>query len=102
MGVDDPHDNPSILIDPEGYIWVFVSGRGTRRPGFKYRSKKPYDISAFEQITEEEMTYPQPWYIEGSGFFHFFYQIYWRTGNCILRPVKMVKTGQQIRSLQGL
>ena len=27
MGVDDPHDNPSILIDDQGYIWVFVSGR---------------------------------------------------------------------------
>lgn len=72
MGVDDPHDNPSILIDPQGYIWVFVSGRGRTRPGFKYRSSAPYSISSFEQITEEEMTYPQPWYIEGSGFFHFF------------------------------
>ena len=72
QGVDDPHDNPSLLIDPEGYIWVFVSGRGQRRPGFKYRSREPYSIEAFDQITEEEMTYPQPWYLEGKGFFHFF------------------------------
>ncbi|MEZ5044014.1 MAG: BNR-4 repeat-containing protein [Saprospiraceae bacterium] len=72
MGVDDPHDNPSLLIDKEGFIWVFVSGRGQKRPGFKYRSVAPYSIAAFEQITEEEMTYPQPWYIEGKGFFHFF------------------------------
>ena len=32
QGVDDPHDNPSLLIDPEGYLWVFISGRNTRRP----------------------------------------------------------------------
>jgi hypothetical protein len=72
MGVDDPHDNPSLLIDPQGYLWVFVSGRGRTRPGFKYRSSQPYSIEQFEQITEEEMTYPQPWYIAGQGFFHFF------------------------------
>jgi hypothetical protein len=70
-GITDPHDNPSMLIDGEGFIWVFISGRGRIRPGFKYRSIRPYDISAFEQITEEEMTYPQPWKSE-YGFFHFF------------------------------
>ncbi len=70
-GVDDPHDNPSIMIDDDDYIWVFVSGRGQRRPGFKYRSKKPLDINGFEQITEEEMTYPQPWNTD-YGYFHFF------------------------------
>lgn len=72
MGVDDPHDNPSLLIDPEGYIWVFISGRGRSRPGFKYRSTEPYSIASFEQLSEEEMTYPQPWYLEGRGYFHFF------------------------------
>ncbi|MBM1104544.1 BNR-4 repeat-containing protein [Aurantibacter crassamenti] len=71
LGVDDPHDNPSILIDDEGYIWVFVSGRGKRRLGFKYKSKAPYSIDEFSQVTEEEMTYPQPWNTE-YGFFHFF------------------------------
>ena len=72
QGVDDPHDNPSLAIDQEGYIWVFVSGRGRSRPGFKYRSAKPYSIDSFEQITEEEMTYPQPKYIPGQGFLHLF------------------------------
>lgn len=59
-GVTDPHDNPSLMIDEEGYIWVYVSGRGRKRPGFKYRSRAPYSISHFDLITEEEMTYPQP------------------------------------------
>jgi hypothetical protein len=71
MGVDDPHDNPSLMLDDEGFIWVFVSGRGKVRPGFKFRSKKPFDIESFEQIREEEMTYPQPWNTD-FGYFHFF------------------------------
>jgi hypothetical protein len=70
--VDDPHDNPSLMIDDSGYIWVFVSGRSTRRMGYKYRSVKPYDISAFEQVTEEVMTYPQPMFVKGKGYFNFF------------------------------
>jgi hypothetical protein len=70
-GVDDPHDNPVVLIDDEDYIWVFVSGRGARRPGFKYRSREPLNISAFDKITEEEMTYPQPWKTK-DGFLHLF------------------------------
>ncbi len=69
--VNDPHDNPSLLIDDEGYLWVFVSGRGRKRPGFKFKSKNPYDINSFEQITEEEMTYPQPWKTKW-GFLHLF------------------------------
>ncbi len=71
-GVDDPHDNPSLLIDKQGYLWVFVSGRGRKRPGYKYRSSKPHDIDSFIQITQEEMTYPQPLYREDLGFFNFF------------------------------
>ncbi len=70
-GVNDPHDNPSLMIDDEGYIWVFVSGRGQTRPGFKIRSKKPFNIDEFEIISEEEMTYPQPWNTD-LGYFHFF------------------------------
>jgi hypothetical protein len=71
LGVNDPHDNPSLMIDDEDYIWVFVSGRNTSRPGYKFRSVKPLDIDRFEQVTEEEMTYPQPWNTN-LGYFHFF------------------------------
>lgn len=72
QGVDDPHDNPSLMLDDAGYIWVFVSGRGNRRPGFKYKSRTPYSIDSFERITEEEMTYPQPIHRKDKGYFHFF------------------------------
>jgi hypothetical protein len=72
-GVDDPHDNPSISIDGDGYVWMFVSGRGNRRPGFKYKSNEPYTIDkGFTLISTEEMAYPQPWFIEGKGFIHLF------------------------------
>jgi hypothetical protein len=70
--VDDPHDNPSINLDPEGYLWVFISGRARARPGFIYRSVRPYDPSRFERIGEREITYPQPWHIPGRGFLHLF------------------------------
>ncbi len=72
QGVDDPHDNPSLAIDAQGHVWVFVSGRGRNRPGFKYRSVLPLSIDGFERISEEEMTYPQPHYIEHKGFLHLF------------------------------
>lgn len=70
--VEDPHDNPVLLIDGNGFIWVFVSGRGRSRPGFKFRSTEPYAIDKFLQVTEEEMTYPQPEFVNGKGYFHFF------------------------------
>jgi len=71
QGVYDPHDNPSLMIDEHGYLWVFVSGRSTKRPGIKLRSKVPFSIDAFSQVAEEEFTYPQPWKTE-KGYFHFF------------------------------
>lgn len=70
QGIDDPHDNAALSIDNEGYIWVFVSGRGRTRPGFIFKSRKPYNIDSFEMIREAEMTYPQPWWVEGEGFLY--------------------------------
>jgi hypothetical protein len=72
LGVNDPHDNPVIQVDDSGYIWIFVSGRARIRPGFKYKSSKPFDTGKFELITTEEMAYPQPWYIHEKGFLHLF------------------------------
>jgi hypothetical protein len=72
-GVNDPHDDPSLCIDPDGYLWVFVAGRANIRPGFIYRSRKPYDIDSFELIEKRDrMAYPQPWFIEGKGFLFLF------------------------------
>ncbi|MGV3589476.1 MAG: BNR-4 repeat-containing protein [Adhaeribacter sp.] len=72
MGVDDPHDNASLSIDEQGYIWVFVSGRNTSRLGLIFKSRQPYQISAFDKMYEGDMTYPQPWWVPGKGFIHMF------------------------------
>ena len=69
--VNDPHDNPALLIDPEGYLWVYVAGRGNKREGFRFRSVKPYVISSFEEMGHSIMAYPQPFFIEGRGHFLF-------------------------------
>jgi len=71
-GVDDPHDNASLSIDDSGFIWVFVSGRNTSRPGLLFKSTRPYSIDGFEKIKTGEMTYPQPWWFSGKGFFYLF------------------------------
>lgn len=71
-GVDDPHDNASLSIDEQGYLWVFVSGRNTSRLGLIFKSKAPYSINDFEQIKETGITYPQPWWVSGKGFIHLF------------------------------
>ena len=70
-GVLDPHDNPSIMIDDKGFIRVFVSGRGNARKGFKYKSLTPFNIDAFELISDEVFAYPQIWNTK-KGYFHFF------------------------------
>lgn len=85
VGVNDPHDNAALSIDDQGYIWVFVSGRNTSRPGFIFRSSKPFSIDGFEQIRTGEMTYPQPWWMGKDGFFYLFTkytrgrELYWTT-----------------------
>jgi len=87
QGVKDPHDNPSIQIDGTGRLWVFVSGRGQKRPGYVYRSRLPYDIRSFERVAENEFTYPQPWWLDERGGMLLFTkytkgrELYWRTSD---------------------
>lgn len=69
-GIDDPHDNPSITIDDEGYIWVFVAGRGRGRPGQIFKATEPYSVDKFEKIISREQTYSHIWHIPGEGFMH--------------------------------
>ena len=85
IGVSDPHDDPTVRIDKDGYVWVFVAGRGNKRPGVRYRSVRPYDITSFEYVNESIMAYPQVMYDKDKGFFLFFTrydgvrQLYWQT-----------------------
>jgi len=68
MGVKEPYDNASLTIDDKGFLWVFISGYNRTRPGFIYRSSKPYSIDSFDLVREIEMISPQPWWIGGKGF----------------------------------
>jgi hypothetical protein len=85
QGVNDPHDNGSLNLDDQGHVWIFISGRARARPGFKYRSREPFSVAAFDRVSEEEMTYPQPWFVPGRGWFHLFTkytggrELYWET-----------------------
>jgi hypothetical protein len=87
LNVNDPHDNGSLCIDDKGYLWVFVSGRGRGRPGFKFRSQEPYSVDAFEYVSTDEITYPQPWFSADKGFLHLFTkytagrELYFETGS---------------------
>jgi hypothetical protein len=101
VGVDDPHDNATLTLDEEGYLWIFVSGRARQRPGFKYRSRKPYDITAFERISEEEMTYAQPWYFPGKGFINFFTK-YTKGRELYFETSRDGRTWSEDRKLAGL
>lgn len=67
-GTNDAHDNPTLMLDKAGYVWVFASSHGTARPSYIFKSAEPYTIDAFETIAESNFSYPQPWYLEGNGF----------------------------------
>lgn len=79
----DAHDNPVISVDHSGYIWIFSTSHGRMRPSCVHRSRKPYDIEAFDLIQpvrreggkREAITnfsYMQPWHCPGKGFIAFF------------------------------
>ncbi len=84
-GIDDPHDNPSITIDENGYIWVFVAGRGRTRPGQIFRATEPFSVDKFDKIISREQTYSHIWHVPGKGFMHLLTlytagrELYWET-----------------------
>ncbi|MBN1293867.1 MAG: BNR-4 repeat-containing protein [Candidatus Latescibacteria bacterium] len=99
----DAHDNPTIMLDDNGYIWVFVSAHGTVRSAYIYKSTEPYSIDSFSLINTTNFSYPQPWYIKGKGFLflHTRYiegrNLYWQTspiGKEWSEPFKLATIGQ--------
>ena len=71
-GTNDGHDNPSLMLDGKGYIYVFSNAHGTLRPSFLYRSTRPYSLDEFETVLtlpkSNNFSYAQPWYVPGQGF----------------------------------
>lgn len=79
---DDAHDNPVLQLDAQGYLWLFSTSHGTERPSAIHRSRRPYDISAFERVPAtrldsagrtvpfDNFSYLQSHYVPGRGFLH--------------------------------
>lgn len=65
---DDAHDNPTLQIDDEGYLWIFSNAHGTARPAYIHRSERPYSIDAFQLVRTTNFSYAQPWHLEEHGF----------------------------------
>ncbi|MEY2427679.1 MAG: hypothetical protein QOJ40_564 [Verrucomicrobiota bacterium] len=64
----DAHDNPTIVVDDQGYLYIFSPSHGTGRPSYISRSKKPYAIDEFELLLKTNFSYPEPWFIPEQGF----------------------------------
>jgi hypothetical protein len=83
---DDAHDNPVLMLDDSGYVWVFSNAHGASRPSYIFKSKQPYSVDAFDRVATMNFSYGQPWYISGFGFLflHTHYErngrsLYWMT-----------------------
>ena len=67
----DAHRNPTLLIDDEGYLYMFWGAHG--HPTLVHRSARPYDISAWEQRATIEpdggTSYPQPFMLRAGEIF---------------------------------
>ena len=84
----DAHDNPVISVDAKGHIWIFSTSHGTDRPSYIHRSRKPYDIDAFElvpatrlqdgnQVAINNFSYFLAWHLPQKGFVCFFTKYGW-------------------------
>lgn len=85
-GTTDAHDNPTMMMDAEGYIYIFSASHGTGRPSYINRSTTPYSIDSFEQVLalpgNNNFSYTQPLYVEGNGFM-FLHTLYTSSGRTL-------------------
>jgi hypothetical protein len=64
----DAHDNPTLAMDEQGHLWVFSNAHGANKPSYIHRSRKPYDITAFDHVLSTNFSYGQPWHLPEHGF----------------------------------
>jgi len=65
---NDAHDNPTLMLDDAGHVWIFSNAHGTSRPSYIHRSTKPYSVDEFELTLTTNFSYSQPWHLPGNGF----------------------------------
>ncbi len=81
----DSHDNPTLIVDDNGYLWIFSNSHGGARPAYIHKSTRPYSIDEFQLVRDDKFSYSQPWYIPSRGclFLHTRYQggrrLFWMT-----------------------
>lgn len=73
---EDAHDNPTLSIDADGYLYVFSSAHGVSRPSYIHRSRHPYDIREWELLATTNFSYTQPWFLPESRRFLFLHTLY--------------------------
>ncbi len=82
----DAHDNPTLMLDDEGYLYVFSAAHGTARPTYIHRSTQPYSIDEFEEVlylsSDNNFSYSNPTYVNGQGFL-FLHTKYGSTGRAL-------------------
>lgn len=85
----DAHDNPCLIVDDDGYLFVFSNAHGTSRPSYISRSTEPYSTAEFETVvslpsgTDNNFSYGQPLYLEGQGFM-FLHTLYTSAGRTLV------------------
>jgi len=84
----DAHKNPHLLIDDEGYIYVFY--RSHCSPTHLEKSARRYDISEWVSmgVVAENSSYPQPWQLK-KGEISVFYRAggtHNATESCVRSP----------------
>ncbi|NUQ63715.1 MAG: DUF2341 domain-containing protein [Pirellulales bacterium] len=60
----DAHKNPHLLIDSEGYLYIFFRAHCT--PTHLVKSARPFDITDWRPmgVVVENSSYPQPWQLK--------------------------------------
>ena len=81
---NDAHANPCMAIDTKGHIFIYCAARH-KFSGRIYRSCKPYDISAFDQLVDTYMPYPQAWIADDGR--HFLKYTRYNKGNGSVREI---------------
>lgn len=64
----DAHENPTLQLDEAGHVWIFSNTHGPAENSYIFRSRAPYSIDDFEQVSRTNFSYSQPWIMPGRGF----------------------------------
>jgi hypothetical protein len=80
VGGNDNHQNITLTIDNDGYLYVFANSHGDAGTGNLYKSSQPFSIAEFDEIAlpaevfqntaskpKVVLSYSNPFYVPGSG-----------------------------------